>query len=396
MDQLWNNAPCAVVLFNDEGEILDCNGTLLKWLGMAPPQRPKKFSDLLTVAGKVFYQTHLFPLLKLEGRAEEIFLQLRAESGEPIPLLCYAVRRDEVTQCVLVPIRERRKYELEILAAKKDAEEAVRSNDELIAAKHLLEERTRELERRIRESEQRNRELLQVSKILFHDVREPIRKIETFSGLLQSEQCSSTDQERAVVAIQTACDRMQQLLLVMQDFVSVETAQEPVTTVDLNLVVRAAYSQVSREFEGVDAELTAEPLPSIEGYSRQLHLLFVNLFEDSFRSRRPDVGLKLTVVGTVVEENRYHALPGHYGYISYAQIMVSDNGKTIPEEQQSTMFELLKKVGPGEVTPGGGLAICKKVVENHYGTIAVSPLGQQGTTFKVLLPIRFESSSKHE
>ncbi|MBD0325153.1 MAG: PAS domain-containing protein, partial [Pyrinomonadaceae bacterium] len=99
MDDLLNTAPCGFLSFSDDGVILIVNSTLLESLGYALRElQGKNFESFLPVASRIFYQTHFFPLLKLHGKAEEIYLSLRANSGAEVPVLVNAVRRvrDEV------------------------------------------------------------------------------------------------------------------------------------------------------------------------------------------------------------------------------------------------------------------------------------------------------------
>lgn len=391
----WNSAPCGLVIFDDEGRILELNETIRRWLLIpdSAESRPARFSDLLTVAGQVFYQTHLFPLLRLHGHAEEIFITLRSRTGDSVPALAYAVRTDGKTECAVVPVRERQKYEQEILAAKNAAEEAVRSNKELIEARDRLQAQAHELERRIRRAEQTTNELLQVSKVLFHDLREPIRKIDTFSELIRAEADLNDEGKFAVARIENAATRMRQLLEALQQFVSVETDQDGREWVDLTAVVQEVSSRVREKFNDVAAEVTIEDLPRIEGCPRQLPLLFEALITNAFKFRRPEAKLEIRITGAVVEENRFQAVRGHYKYGEYAQIFVADNGKGIPPEFRFSAFELLKKLDPNNSAAGCGLAICKKIVENHYGTICVAGRKRQqhGTTIKILLPVQSET-----
>ncbi|HEY0433711.1 MAG TPA: ATP-binding protein [Chitinophagaceae bacterium] len=382
-----------MVVFNDEGEVLQLNATLLRLLRISPTEiPPAKFSDLLTVAGKIFYQTHFYPLLRLHGKAEEIFMTLRARTGETVPALAYAVRTENRTQCILVPVHERQKYEEEILFAKKTAEEALQNNQELIEAKNQLQKQAEELERRIRKSEQSNREMLQVSNILFHDLREPVRKIDTFSNLIRSQPILSDEVQFAVSRIEAASSRMRQLLNALQQFVSVEVGDESLARVDLNVTVQEAYSTVSRKYGEVPARLIVEPLPCIKGYPNQLSVLFLQLIDNAFKFRKPETELTIQITGTVVDENRFQAMPGPFRYVEFAQIFLADNGKGISQEYRASVFELLKKIDPRNPNAACGLAICKKIVENHFGSISVYPMAKHGTTFKILLPLKLEKT----
>lgn len=137
MDELLDNAPCGFLAFADDGTILAANATLVGWLGRDAADLPGRHVELLfPPGGRIFYQTHLFPLLKLHGRAEEIYLSLRGAGGEDVPVLVNAARRErggsQVNDCVFVPMRQRRRFEDEILHAKREAEEANRVKDALI------------------------------------------------------------------------------------------------------------------------------------------------------------------------------------------------------------------------------------------------------------------------
>ncbi|HEV2761380.1 MAG TPA: STAS domain-containing protein [Pyrinomonadaceae bacterium] len=137
MDEPLNTAPCGFLAFADDGRVLTVNATLLRWLGRERAELSGRHVEtLFPPGGRIFYQTHFFPLLKLHGRAEEIYLSLRSAGGEDVPVLVNAARAERdgaaVNECVFVPMRQRRRFEDEILAAKREAEEAVRARDALI------------------------------------------------------------------------------------------------------------------------------------------------------------------------------------------------------------------------------------------------------------------------
>ncbi|HEV2861571.1 MAG TPA: STAS domain-containing protein [Pyrinomonadaceae bacterium] len=137
MDELLDTAPCGFIAFGNDGHILAANATLLGWLGLgAGGLAGRHVESILPPGGRIFYQTYFFPLLVLHGRAEEIYLSLRGAGGEEVPVLANAARRERggspVNDCVFVPMRQRRRFEDELLSAKKEAEEANRTKDALI------------------------------------------------------------------------------------------------------------------------------------------------------------------------------------------------------------------------------------------------------------------------
>ncbi len=159
--ELWSSAPCGLLSFTDDGSIEVVNDTLLEMLGYARGELSGGHVEtLLTLASRIFCQTHLFPLLRMQGKATEIHLALRSKSGEDVPVLVNAVRAERegafVNHCALMLVRERNKYEDELLKAKRAAEDALRSNEELTRARHELEQRALELDRKLSSLEQKN------------------------------------------------------------------------------------------------------------------------------------------------------------------------------------------------------------------------------------------------
>lgn len=167
MDAQLDDAPCGFLTLSSSGTIQQINTTLLDLLGYARAELTgRNIQCLLSVSGRVFYQTHFFPLLTLHNKADEIYFSLRSQSGENVPVLVNAVRRERngefVNDCVLIPMRQRDRYEDEILRAKKAAEEAIRAqekahtalvtkqaellrvNAELVCTKNELEQRVAE------------------------------------------------------------------------------------------------------------------------------------------------------------------------------------------------------------------------------------------------------------
>ena len=138
MDDLLDTAPCGFLSFTDDSKIVSVNATLLDSLGFELDElRGRHVETFLTVASRIFYQTHFFPLLKLHGRVEEVYFSLRAKNGAEAPVLANATRHERdgvaVYDCILMQMRQRNQYEDEILHAKKLAEEATRAKDEFLA-----------------------------------------------------------------------------------------------------------------------------------------------------------------------------------------------------------------------------------------------------------------------
>ena len=162
MDDLLDIAPCGILLFDDSGIILKVNKTFNVLLGYNDQELEGKTIDsIFSLATRIFYNTHYFPIIKLHARADEIFLTLVTKDKRHIPVLSNTLRRDNSGKfenvVVFMTLFERKKYEEEILQARRAAENALKENKELQVLTETLEFRTRELERQNQKILARNR-----------------------------------------------------------------------------------------------------------------------------------------------------------------------------------------------------------------------------------------------
>jgi phosphoserine phosphatase RsbU/P len=177
IDELLNNAPCGFLSFIDDGTIVMANATLQELLGYKPDElRGRKIESILPIASRIFYQTHFFPLLKLHGKAEEIYFSLRSKQGSDIPMLVNGVRQEKagnlLNNCIFMPIHQRIQYEDEILQAKKIAEVALAAQKQAEIA--LLQQYERAI--LLRDITQRINQALDLANI-FKIASQKIRKL---------------------------------------------------------------------------------------------------------------------------------------------------------------------------------------------------------------------------
>jgi diguanylate cyclase (GGDEF)-like protein/PAS domain S-box-containing protein len=129
MDYLLNTAPCGFLSFTDDGKINMVNATLLKILGYeSKGLQGQNVQKILPVASHRFFQTDVLPLIKLNGKRDEIYLSLLTKSGSEVLMLINALRHERDQQvfndCILMPIHRHNEYEDQILRLKKAADEA--------------------------------------------------------------------------------------------------------------------------------------------------------------------------------------------------------------------------------------------------------------------------------
>ncbi len=294
-----------------------------------------------------------------------------------------------LVQCALLTVQQRRKYEQEILAAKRVAEEALRNSDTLQAVTHALEAQTRELERKLRLEQARTEELERAVQILSHDLREPLRKIGLFADLVRGPVHALHELEpvEALRKIEREAGRMDALLQAMRELLEPESTGA-LETVPLAELVAEAAASVALRLGFSDWTLTCEPLPEIQGRRARLLLMFCHLLENGIKFREPARHLRVSVRGRVVQENVFAVTKDRYHYADFAQIEIEDNGTSFDPKYRDYIFRLLKKVHLDSPGLGVGLALCRKIVSAHYGLLRVEPRPGEGTTFTILLPVQ--------
>ncbi|QRK09745.1 PAS domain S-box protein [Archangium violaceum] len=395
MDDLLSSAPCGLFSFTDDGVLVAVNETLLEVLGYARDELlGRHVEQLLSLASRMFYETHFFPLIRMHGRAQELSLALRSRTGESVPVLVNAVRKARqggvVNHCAFMPVRERAKYEDELLKAKWAAEEALLSNEELTRARQALEQQARELEQKLRMLERRNQQLTRVSTILSHDLREPARKLSMFACLFTREDREglSLTGQRSLDRIKSISVKLEQLVTALHQLVTLDVTDEPVEDVDLLEVVGNARQRVSEAAMAGSVTLRCAPLPMVQGRRRQLMMLFHELFDNAVKFRKPDTHPRIDIECQLVQENSFRVMKDKYRYTDFARIVVADNGLGFDNRYSDYVFEVLRKVDTNTPGLGVGLALCHKVVENHGGSISVESEPGVGTRFTLLLPLR--------
>jgi light-regulated signal transduction histidine kinase (bacteriophytochrome) len=251
------------------------------------------------------------------------------------------------------------------------------------AAKALLDEQTVDLRRS-------NAELEQFAYVASHDLQEPLRKIASFCQLLEKRYGDQLD-ERGVEYIGYAVDgakRMQVLINDLLSFSRVGRLGARQVEVDLDATLDAALSNLEVPIEESGAEVVRppQPLPQIIGDPTLLTMLWQNLIGNAVKFRRADSSPRIVIEcerGTGERDGQW-------------LLRLSDNGIGIPEEFADKVFVIFQRLHGREVYTGTGvgLALCKKIIEHHGGTIRVDTAYTDGTRFEFTLPIAAEAAEK--
>ncbi|HYC28322.1 MAG TPA: PAS domain-containing protein, partial [Chitinophagaceae bacterium] len=297
-----DEAPCIFFAAKDDGTLVAANTSLCILLGFEQSSLiGEKVDRILTIPSRIFQQTHFFPLLKMKGHAEEIYITLRGSDGYELPVLINAERKmvdgQAVSFYIGIVVHNRKKFEDELVAARKAAETALRENSELLRIKTELNEHAETLDRQMGQLKRQNVELLQFNRVVTHDLQEPLRKLFIFTNLMLEgkEEIGST---RTVEKIRTVSEQMRSIVSGLQQYIWLTDAAENRRTVDLNQVMTSIIKTITDSSSDVEINFEGDHLPLIVGDEEQLHFLFQELVANAIQNRKPNQGLHIRIVAT--------------------------------------------------------------------------------------------------
>jgi phosphoserine phosphatase RsbU/P len=390
----FTRSPGYSIVFRNGGPVIAVSDVFARDLGLEKRViNEKTFEDLLTTGSRIFYQTHLFPLIRLHGSYSEIFLTFSGANEEQIPVLLNACLigegDDALVSCSGIRITKRNRYEQEILSAKKQAEKATAENELLIKTREELKKHQHELEVRLRKLSQSSREHQELSSLLSHDLQEPVRKISMFAKLLQTELDPGQKNKTAghLHKIIWSSDQMRNLLVSTQQFLSINESRFEPGILDLGELIHTASEQINAQGCEIEFHFPADLPGDLYGDRKMLEQLFRELFTNSFkfRNQQKEV-LKITIDADVIEENVFRELENVYQYERFLKIEVTDNGIGFPPGLSDEVFRLFRKGHISGEGYGAGLAFCRKIAELHHGDISISGQPGSGARVKLRLP----------
>jgi len=228
-----------------------------------------------------------------------------------------------------------------------------------------------DLQTRTDELARSNSDLEQFAYLASHDLQEPLRAISGSVQLLQSRYKEKLD-EKALQYINHAKDgatRMHTLIEDLLTYARVGRAEEILQPINLNDAVESATKNLASTITDTNARIECVQLPTVPGYRSQIALLFQNIIGNAIKFRKND---SQPVIQITSKE-----LPEHW------EIRISDNGIGIADQFHQRVFEIFQRLHTRSTYEGTGigLAICKKVVDHHNGSIGIKPDSAAGATF---------------
>jgi len=237
---------------------------------------------------------------------------------------------------------------------------------------NLINEKNKVVNHKVK-LEESNQMLENFAYLVSHDLRQPLRNVDSFAKLLNKSNNLSEVEKKYLKFILTGCVSMNKIIIGFLEFssLSLNGNTEP-ELVDLNNILQTALLNNEILIKEKNSKIEYSKLPTIYGDSAQLTSLFQNLISNAvkFSEEKPHIRISLDT------KKGYHNL------------QFEDNGIGIPQENLDDIFQLFKQAeGSNGNGNGIGLALCKKIVDNHKGEISVSSKLNEGSIFKVAFPV---------
>lgn len=383
-EELYENAPCAYVSLHPSGYILRANQTLVDWLGYSKEELAgKAFHDILSAPGRIFYETHFAPLLRMQGFFDEVALDLSDASGTTMPVLANAREVRDAdgaplsVRIALFRARQRRQYERELLEARRAAEKA---REELATLNASLEERVEnavqkriKLEQGLWYEKQTAKLREQFVAVLGHDLRNPLASIRSGAEILARDP-DPEKREKVVTLMRSSIARMSSLIDDMLDLAASRLGKGmavEMKRVELGPVIQQVVDEVvaGRDEARVETQIDLpDPIECDEGRIGQL---VSNLVGNAI-----DHGSEGEAV-RVVSACRNGVL----------SIRVTNAGGPIPPDVRVRLFQPFSRaeVRAHQKGLGLGLFIASEIARAHKGKLEVES-DEKETTFLFSMP----------
>jgi sigma-B regulation protein RsbU (phosphoserine phosphatase) len=358
-EDMFENSPCGYITLQTNGRIARVNKTLLAWTGyVANDMVGKRFTDFVNMAGRIYYETHIAPLLRMQGFFNEFAIEMVTGDGKPVQMICNALEGRDASgkplfiRLALLKATDRRRYEQELLAAREAAKTSLASERE-----------TSELRE-------------QFIAVLGHDLRNPLASISAGARILG--RTAQTEKEHQVVAMmQTTVMRMADLIDNVLDFargrlgggITLERdARGPLEPVLHQVIDELRLSSPGRQIE---AEYAIES--PVDCDRTRIGQLASNLVGNALTHGASNQPVR---VRAVTEDGLF-------------KLSVANGGEPIPEAAMDKLFEpfFRGQVRASRQGLGLGLHIAAQIAKAHDGALTVTSNTEE-TRFTFVMPLR--------
>jgi sigma-B regulation protein RsbU (phosphoserine phosphatase) len=363
-DDFFEHALCGFLTTDSKFKIIRGNSRIADWLGCAPEAlKGVYFSELVTIGGKIYCETHLFPLLRIQGFFSEVALELACENGDRIPVLVEAYERREngkpqFIRFTIYKATDRRLYEENLLYAKTVSE--AKLADEKATA--VLRE--------------------QFIAVLGHDLRNPLGAIAGAAALLEASSLSTRD-ANLVDIIKGSAARMGELIENVMDFArgrlggGIALNREPIF---LEPVLRHVVDELRTSWPGREIKTEFRLLESIDCDAPRISQILSNLLANALTHGSAEGTI---FVRACLDRDMF-------------ELSVSNSGRVIPPETLQRLFQPFTRedVRSSQNGLGLGLYIASQIAKAHDGELAVTSTEEE-TRFTFCMPIPSGNQAGH-
>jgi PAS domain S-box-containing protein len=253
-----------------------------------------------------------------------------------------------------------------------------------------VQERTTALAQHVSDLAKMNKELQSFAYISSHDLQEPLRKIQLFASNIQRkeyENLSETGRE-TFNRILNSAERMQLLIRDLLTYSRTNTAERTFEKTDLNKIIEQVLDDLKEEIHHAHVKLVIPDMCVVNIIPFQFRQLFYNLISNAIKFSHPEKPPHIEIKNEMNKGSRLNNEQLNQD-VTYCHISVSDNGIGFEKQYREKIFELFQRLhGKDEYEGTGiGLAIVKKIVENHNGMITAKGESGEGATFDIYIPV---------
>ncbi|HMT28819.1 MAG TPA: ATP-binding protein [Bacteroidia bacterium] len=313
----------------------------------------------------------VYPQTKESGMYDAL---KRALNGETVHDISYKSKiLNKSFENFYIPLKDNNRTVYGVLAIGHDISNVMEVNDKL----EMLN----------RELLKSNKDLEQFAYVASHDLQEPLRKIQTFTQILNNSSDNEEQIKYYIGKINQSAFRMQQLIQDVLNFSRISNSDDAIIPTDLNKIVENLKLDFELLLKEKDAVIICPELPVIQGIPMQLTQLFSNLISNSIKYNDKQPVIKILFDYPLFGEiEKFTKLKKS---LSYIRIQFEDNGIGFEPKFSEQIFDIFQRLHGKQAYSGTGigLALCKKIVENHGGLIFAEGMPGEGAKFTIILPI---------
>lgn len=339
-EDFFETALCGFIIADGHGIILRANKKIAGWINVsAEDLTGKKISELFSIGGKIYYETHLSPLLRMQGFFDEVVLELRSVAGEKLRVIINALeRRDKdgkpaFIRFTILKASDRLKYEQNLQDAKNTAENALTREREMVVLRE------------------------QLIAVLGHDLRNPLSAIKMAVEILA--QSPGPKNEMLLGTLKRSSARMAELVDNIMDFARTRMGEDIIIARE-NALLNPLLNQVVAEIKLIYPSKKITTFFEIEEPvycdPNRIAQLLSNLLANAITHGEPDSPVQV-----------------HASYVKgYFELSVCNKGIPIPEQLRERIFSpFTREVDrPNQNGLGLGLYICSEIATAHDGTLS--------------------------